>query len=86
MRVEEQIDFMIASLQIAKEELEYARKFKKEKDRDNTIGASWWASYSYNHRNPNGTLIRENLKQVGRMANIVSQRIKLSQYNDEITD
>ena len=31
-------------------------------------------------RNPNGTIIRESLKQVGRMANTVANDVVLSPY------
>lgn len=86
MKVEDQIDFMINSLMIAKEELQYAREFKRHKDQDRKDGKGYYNSYAYNHRAPNPTLIRENLKTVGRLANIVSKRITLSPYNDNITD
>lgn len=36
------------------------------------------------HRIPNGTIIRESLKQVGRMANIVANDVILSPYCDQI--
>lgn len=86
MKVEDQIDFMINSLIIAKEELSYAREYKKHEKADRENKKGWYQSYSYTHRAPNATLIRENLKTVGRLATIVSKRIKLSPYHDDITD
>lgn len=86
MKVEDQIDFMINSLMIAKEELQYAREFKKHNDQDIKKGEAWYKRYAYNHRAPNPTLIRENLKTVGRMSNIVAKRVTLSPYCKDITD
>lgn len=81
MTVEQKIDFMIHSLQLAKEEIKYAKGYLEEKSKDDKF-------YQYGHmgqnRSPNGTLIRENLKQVGRMANIVANDVVLSPYRDQL--
>lgn len=76
MTVKEKIDFMIMSLMIAKQELEYAEICKEE---ENTSFRRY-----YNHREPNGTLIRENLKTVSRMSSIVSKEVTLTPYCSEI--
>lgn len=77
MTTEQKIDYMIQSLQLAKEEIAYAKNYLKEKDKDINF-------YQYGHmgqdRTPNGTIIRESLKQVGRMANIVANDVILSPY------
>lgn len=77
MTPKEKIDYMIQSLQLAKEEIEYAEEYLKEKSKDKDF-------YNYGHmgynRAPNGTVIRESLKQVGRMANIVANDVVLSPY------
>lgn len=77
MTPEEKIDYMIKSLQLAKEEMKYAEKYLEERTKDKYF-------YNYGHighgRTPNGTIIRESLKQVGRMANIVANDIVLSPY------
>lgn len=66
MNVKEQIDYMIQSLQLAKTEIEYAEKYINTKNKDEDF-------YQYGHmgqeRMPNGTIIRESLKMVGRLAN-----------------
>lgn len=77
MTTKEQIDYMIQSLQIAKDELNYAEKYMKQKGKD---GEDF---YRYGHmgqecRMPNGTIIREALRMVGRMANITANNIVLS--------
>ena len=82
MTVKEQIDYMIQSLQIAKDELNYAEKYMKTKEKD---GEDF---YHYGHmgqdnRLPNGTIIRELLKTVGRMANIVASNVVLSSYSGD---
>ncbi len=77
MTPKEKIDYMIQSLQLAKEEIGYAEEYLKEKSKDKDF-------YNYGHmgrgRTPNGTVIRESLKQVGRMANIVANDVVLSPY------
>ena len=79
MTTVEQIDYMIQSLQVAKNEIEYAEKYMEEKNSDKEF-------YQYRHighdkRTPNGTIIRESLKMVGRMANIAANNVCLSPYN-----
>lgn len=74
MTVVEQIDYMIQSLQVAKDEIEYAQEYDVLPD----------VEYDSTHRLPNGTIIREALKMVGRMANIVANKVSLSQYCHEL--
>ena len=73
----EKIDYMIKSLELAKEEIKYAEEYLKEQLEDKNF-------YNYGHmgygRRPNGTIIRESLKQVGRMANIIANDVVLSPY------
>lgn len=74
----EKIDYMIQTLQLAKEELELAEMYFDEKEKDKDF-------YNYGHmgsndRMPNGTLIRENIKTVGRMAGMVANNIVLTSY------
>lgn len=81
MNVKEQIDYMIQSLQLAKSEIEYAEKYMDTKNKDNDF-------YQYGHmgqeRMPNGTIIRESLKMVGRLANITASNVSLTCYNKNI--
>lgn len=78
MTVEEKIDYMIQSLWLAKEEIAYAKEYLKEKNKDKEFYQ--YGHMGYDSRNPNGTIIRESLKQVGRMANIVANDVTLSPY------
>ena len=81
MTVEQKIDYMIQSLQVAKEEIAYAKEYLELKGIDEDF-------YQYGHmgqdRNPNGTIIRESLRQVGRMANIVANDVVLSPYCSQL--
>lgn len=79
MTTKEQIDYMIQSLQIAKDEIEYAEWYKTESDKDEHF--HWYTHAGYEKRRPNGTIIRESLKMVGRMANIAANNVCLSPYN-----
>lgn len=79
MTTKEQIDYMIQSLQIAKDEIEYAEWYKTESDKDEHF--HWYAHAGYEKRRPNGAIIRESLKMVGRMANIAANNVCLSPYN-----
>ena len=85
MDVKGQIDFMIAALKVAKDEIEYAERYKKLYEADKKKGVdNTWSAKTYSMRNPNGTLIRENLKTVARMGNIVAHKIKLSPYCSDV--
>lgn len=79
MTVVEQIDYMIQSLQVAKDEIEYAEKYIKEKENDKEFYQ--YGHFGHDNRKPNGTVIRESLKMVGRMANITASNVCLSPYN-----
>lgn len=78
MDVKEQIDYMIQSLQLAKSEIEYAEKYlnTKKKDKDFYL----WNHMGHDARQPNGTIIRESLRMVGRVANITANKVSLSPY------
>ena len=62
MDVIKQIDYMIACLEMVKEEINYKKrwemKIKMREDND-------WNWYKI-HRTPNNALIKENLRNVGR--------------------
>lgn len=82
MNVKEQIDYMIQSLRLAKSEIEYAEKYidTKKKDKD----FYQWNHMGHSSRQPNGTIIRESLKMVGRLANITANNVSLSPYSDKL--
>lgn len=76
MTAEQNIDCMITLLQIAKEEIRYANKYnammKQEVDEFDV------------KRFPSGTLIRENLKTVARLARVTSDKIILTPYCNKV--
>ena len=72
----EKIDYMIQSLQIAKEEISYAKRWAEKYKID--------TEHCWTERIPNGTIIRESLKMVGRMANIVANNVVLSPYSKDV--
>lgn len=82
MNVKEQIDYMIQSLQLAKSEIEYAEKYINTKKTDKDFYQ--WSHMGYNGRHPNGTIIRESLKMVGRLANVTASKVVLSPYSEEL--
>lgn len=54
---------MIKILYLAKDEIEYAQEYNLRKGNDETMWRYFFYSgYGYNHRTPNGTIIRESLK------------------------
>lgn len=75
----EKINYMIQSLQLAKDEIEYAEKYMKEKDKDKDF--YFYGHMGFDNRFPNGTIIRESLRMVGRTANIVANEVCLSNYS-----
>lgn len=78
MDQKEKIKFMIGSLQVALDELEYAEKYKmlynNKRHREELSGQHDFSFYS-EYRTPNGTLIREALRNVSRLAPIVAKDI-----------
>lgn len=75
MNVLGKIECMIILLEVAKEELNYAYEYKS-KEKDN--------NFTYNKRLPNGTLIRENLKTVSRLARLCVDEVLLTPYSTKI--
>lgn len=82
MTNEQKIDYMIQSLQLAKEEIEYAKKYTDGESKDSLY--YYYGHPGYGSRIPNGTIIRESLKMVGRMANIVANDVSLTPYCREV--
>lgn len=78
MTNEQKINYMIQSLQLAKEEIEYAKDHIREENKDKEY--YYYGHSGYGLRIPNGTIIRESLRMVGRMANIVANDVVLSPY------
>lgn len=76
----EKIDYMIQSLELAKEEIEYYEWYKNEEN----ISKYRVSSMLFGKRNPNGTVIRESLKMVGRLANQVANECSLTVYNEKM--
>ena len=48
------------------------------------MGRDFYSSYVDNHRTPNGTIIRESLRMVSRLAAQVANECTLSVYCDEV--
>lgn len=78
------IDYMIKSLYLAKDEIEYAQEYNLRKGNDETMGHDFYSGYGYSHRTPNGTIIRESLKMVSRIAAQVANECILTNYCSEI--
>ena len=78
MDQKEKIKFMISSLQVALDELEYAEKYEtvffRLKAEEKATGKWNWYELGA-HRTPNGTLIRESLKNVARLAPLVAHEV-----------
>lgn len=75
---------LVKSLYLAKDEIKYAQEYNLRKGNDETTGRDFYSGYGYNHRTPNGTIIRESLKMVSRIAAQVANECTLSVYCDEI--
>ena len=83
MNVKEQIDYMIQSLQLAKSEIEYAEKYVNTKKKEGNDFYQY-GHMGYDARHPNGTIIRESLKMIGRLANITASKVALSPYSEKL--
>lgn len=80
----DKIDYMIKSLYVAKDEIEYARAYYLRKSTDKSFGNDFYSRYGRTHRLPNGTTIRESLKMVGRMANQIENECTLTSYCNSV--
>lgn len=78
------IDYMIESLYLAKDEIKYAQEYNLRKGNDETMGRDFYSNYGYNHRTQNGTIIRESLRMVSRLAAQVANECILTNYCDEV--
>lgn len=80
------IDYMIKTLYLAKDEIEYAQKYNLKKENEETMGCDFYSysNFGYGHRMPNGTVIKESLKMVSRLAAQVANECTLSVYCDEL--
>lgn len=79
----EKIDYMIKSLEVAKDEIEYAEIWNGKKNQQGDKFYNY-SGYGKNHRHPNGTIMRELLRMVGRMANQIANEISLTTYCSEL--
>lgn len=88
MNPKDKIKFMIAALQISLEELEYAEEYKKaeeeSKNKREETGRWDYLFYDKYKRTPNGTLVRETLRNVARLAPKVADEILLGKYQADI--
>lgn len=72
MNTGEKIDYMVQCLQVAKAEYEYSADYLANEP---SIEDGYY-EYVRSHRNPNKTLIRENLRNVARMGFVVANEVK----------
>ena len=58
------IDYMIETLYLAKDEVEYAQKYNLKKENDETMGRNFYScsNFGYGHRIPNGTINQRIIK------------------------
>ena len=77
---------MIKTLYLAKDEIEYAQQYNLKKENDRTMGRDFYSysNFGYDHRMSNGTVIRESLKMVSRLAAQVANECTLNAYCDEL--
>lgn len=73
MTTKQKIEYMIQTLQITLDELQYREEYKKKEDGLEEGGYHHW--FYEQNRTPNLTLIHENLKTVGRYSRIVEKEI-----------
>ena len=77
----DKLDYMIKSLQIAKDEAEYAEEyFNNIRNLSNKDSLRYICS----HRRPNGSILKDSLRMVGRLSFQLANEVTLSTYNDEV--
>lgn len=83
MTTKEQIDYMIDTLQVVKDEIAYAEQYLQGQAKDSEK-FTWYGHAGYGKRQPSGTIIRESLKMVGRIAKIAADNVCLSTYCNKV--
>lgn len=78
------IDYMIKSLYLARDEIEYAQAYQLRKSTDESFNTDFYSGYGSDHRTPNGTIIRESLKMVARLANQLANECTLTPNCEKI--
>lgn len=72
------IDCMINTLCLAKRELGYAVVYESKK---NILNEDQWIRFIKDHQQPSGTIIREGLKQVGRISRKLADEVVYGKEN-----
>jgi len=75
MTTVEKINYMIACLQIAKEEAEYLEHYKEREQKVSEDHDKWWSWYCKN-RVPNKALIKDNLRNAARTGFVVAKMVE----------
>ena len=70
MRLIDKITYMINTLELTVEEIEYAKGYLREENKSRDL-----LEFHNEHRCPNMTLIRENLKTIQRLFGIIAKEI-----------
>ena len=79
MKQMEKINYMIKSLEVAKNEIEYAELYKQKKIEQGDKFYDY-SGFGRNHRCPIGATVKEALRMIGRMTNQVEKEVSLSSY------
>ena len=80
----DKINYIIQSLHVAKDEIEYARVYYLRKNTDKDFDRDFCNGFGATHRIPNGTTIRDALHMVRCLANQVANECTLTPYCEEI--
>lgn len=75
MTTVEKINYMIACLQIAKEEAEYLEHYKEREQKVSEDHDKWWSWYCKN-RVPNKALIKDSLRNAARTGFVVAKMVE----------
>ena len=84
MTLDRKIQHMIDALTVALDEVEYIKKFEAKKQSEGDRFYTY-LGYANDHRQPSGTIVRESLRHVARLASIAANECVYTSFNCNLT-
>ncbi len=84
MTLDRKIQHMIDALTVALDEVKYINEFESKKKIEGDKFYTW-SGFANDHRQPSGTIVRESLRHVARLASIAASECTYTSFNNKLT-
>ena len=84
MTFDRKIQHMIDTLTVALDEVKYINEFESKKKIEGDKFYTW-SGFANDHRQPPGTIVRESLRHVARLASIAANECVYTSFNCNLT-